>query len=68
MKKTKWTPTKIRGLRADAGATQQEFATMLGLAVRTIQGWESGANIPSPMAAKALDALADIRDRARGVK
>jgi len=68
MKKQYWTPTRIKKLRADAAATQQEFATMLGLAVRTIAGWESGTSAPSPMAVKALDTLADFRDRARGVK
>ena len=33
--------------RKKAGLTQQQLATRLGVAVRTVQGWESGEYVPS---------------------
>ena len=48
------TPDEIRELRQRYGQTQVEFAHRLGVAVRTVAGWEAGTNAPSKMGLRAL--------------
>ena len=36
----------IADLRAFVGLTQKEFATALGISIRTLQGWEQGRRRP----------------------
>jgi DNA-binding transcriptional regulator YiaG len=47
----------IKRARAKAGMTQQGLAVALGVAVATVYRWEAGISKPSPLAAKALDAI-----------
>lgn len=35
-----------RQIRGDLGLTQEEFATLIGVSVRTLQNWEQGRRTP----------------------
>lgn len=50
---TKVKLTAAADARAKVGATQSEFAALLGVSVRTLQDWEQGRREPSG-AARAL--------------
>lgn len=39
----------VKILREKMGVTQQEFAEMCGVTVRTVQNWEKGSPIPDAM-------------------
>ncbi|WP_178305699.1 helix-turn-helix domain-containing protein [Streptococcus ruminantium] len=41
-------PNRIKELRTQAGLTQQELASQLGVIRKTISNWERGANRISP--------------------
>jgi transcriptional regulator with XRE-family HTH domain len=49
---------RLRRLREDAGLTQEQIATSLGVTVTTYYRWESGENFPKadllPIISKAL--------------
>ena len=47
----------IARLRESMGLTQDEFATKVGVAKRTIGRWEQGFSDPSPMAIDRLRSL-----------
>jgi len=49
---------RIRVLRARLGLTQEELAHAVGLTVSTLNRWENGHAQPSPLAWRALAALA----------
>jgi len=49
--------------RRKTGLSQSEFAALLGVSVRTLQGWEQGRKQPSG-AARALLAIASTNPRA----
>lgn len=36
----------IKSIRADYNLTQEQFAAMLGISVRTLRNWEQGRRIP----------------------
>jgi DNA-binding transcriptional regulator YiaG len=46
--------TQIRELRESRVLSQEALARSLGVAVRTVARWESGAFKPSPMAVEKL--------------
>jgi putative transcriptional regulator len=48
------------GIRAELEMTQQEFATLIGVSVRTVQDWEVGRRQPDG-AAKSLLRVAAYR-------
>jgi putative transcriptional regulator len=60
-------PPDIKQLRDDFGLTQEQFATLLGISVRTLRNWEQGRRVPEgparvllQVAAKHPEALMDV--------
>jgi DNA-binding transcriptional regulator YiaG len=53
----KWTPERIRRLRKRLKMTHDELAIALGVAPRTVIGWQSGRNKPRGLSCLALDLL-----------
>jgi putative transcriptional regulator len=53
-------PEEIRGIREGVGVSQQRFAQMLGISLRTLQDWERGRQRPN-QAAQSLLAVAAKR-------
>ena len=51
---------ELMGARAKTGLSQAEFAQMIGVSTRTLQGWEQGRKKPSG-AAQALLRIAAVR-------
>ena len=51
---------ELMGARAKTGLSQAEFARMIGVSTRTLQGWEQGRKKPSG-AAQALLRIASSR-------
>ncbi|MCI2429293.1 helix-turn-helix domain-containing protein [Candidatus Acetothermia bacterium] len=45
---------EVQELREALGLSQEDFARLLGVSVRTISRWESGASLPHPLAMKEL--------------
>ena len=69
--KTDMIPTdislRVRGLRGRTGLTQEQFAQKLGVALPTINRWESGYMKPSPLAMKQIEALTrELDERGAG--
>lgn len=50
------TPVQIRALREGMNLTQVEFAQIIGVSSRTVQGWEAGVR-PRPFHRRSLLAL-----------
>lgn len=59
---TTFHPTDVQGVRAKLGASQPEFALMIGVSVGTLRNWEQGRRIPEG------PALALLRVAARNPK
>lgn len=51
-------PDLIRQLRGHLQLTQEQLAQQLGVTFATVNGWENGKHRPSPLAARAVLALA----------
>lgn len=51
-----WT-TLIRELRTRLGLTQEKFAARLGVSFPTINRWENGRSIPSPLALQRIEQI-----------
>ena len=49
--------------RSATGLSQSQFATLLGVSIRTLQGWEQGRKQPSG-AARTLLAIASVNPKA----
>jgi putative transcriptional regulator len=47
----------VQDLRQALGLTQKQFATHLGVTFPTINRWENGHAMPSPLALKQIDIL-----------
>lgn len=53
----------IKGIREKYKLTQEQFATMLGISVRTLRNWEQGRRIPEGPAMVLLR-VADLHPQA----
>jgi len=59
---TVFKPEDVKAVRASLGASQSEFALMIGVSVATLQNWEQGRRTPDG------PALALLRVAARNPK
>ncbi len=59
---TVFKPEDVKAIRASLGASQSEFALMIGVSVATLQNWEQGRRTPDG------PALALLRVAARNPK
>ncbi|MBD1909220.1 MULTISPECIES: helix-turn-helix transcriptional regulator [unclassified Leptolyngbya] len=50
-------PDLIRHLRQHLNLSQEKFAAQLGVSFKTVNRWENGHSLPSPMAMKLLEEL-----------
>jgi len=48
---------KIRQCRIRKGWTQEQMARNIGVSLNTVQRWESGKTLPSPLAMEKLQKL-----------
>lgn len=48
---------KIRQCRVRKGWTQEQMARNIGVSLNTVQRWESGKTLPSPLAMEKLQRL-----------
>jgi len=60
-------PPAIRSIRDGFGLTQEQFAALLGISVRTLRNWEQGRRVPEgparvllQVAAKHPEAVLDV--------
>ncbi len=60
----RWTPRLARKLRQEAGLSRQQLADELGVALSTIERWESGTRRPRAATAARYFELLDGLDRA----
>ncbi len=57
LKPGQYDPKKIRAIRAALGVSQAIFAQIMGASLATIEAWEQGHRMPSPMACRLLDEI-----------
>ncbi len=70
---TVFRPTDVQAIRAKLGASQSEFALMIGVSVATLRNWEQGRRTPDGpalallrVAAKDPDAVVKALHGTRG--
>lgn len=63
-------PTRARKARQKTGFTQAQFAQILGISIRTLQGWEQGRRTPTGAARMLIEvtlkhpqAVLDVADQ-----
>ena len=49
--------SKIRQCRGRKGLTQEQLARSIGVSLNTVQRWEAGKTLPSPLAMEKLQNL-----------
>lgn len=54
-----WNPEEIRSLRLKHSMTQRTFAEFMGVAVKTVEAWESGRNQPNGSASRLMQMISD---------
>ena len=52
-----WTPKRLKLLRKRLKLTQKQLGEKVGVHVVTVTRWETGANVPSGLAAEKLNQL-----------
>lgn len=55
----------VRQLRTARALSQEAFARLIGVSVRTMARWESGLSQPSALALEKLDGLGRSGDRSQ---
>jgi len=70
---TVFRPADVKAVRAKLGASQSEFAVMIGVSVATLRNWEQGRRMPEGpalallrVAAKHPDSVVDALHGKRG--
>ncbi|MCA3087557.1 MAG: helix-turn-helix domain-containing protein [Rhodocyclaceae bacterium] len=53
----RFTPRKIRSLRASLNMSQQGFANLLGVSIETLAKWDKGVTTPSGSSSRLLQIL-----------
>ena len=53
----------IKRLRGVLSLSQERFARLVGVSVRTVARWEAGETVPSPLAERQLAALERLHHR-----
>lgn len=65
MKEPHWVKL-VRELRARLDLTQEKFAAKLGVSFPTINRWENGRSIPSPLALQRIEQiLREMKNKGR---
>lgn len=59
-------PTRVRAIREQLGASQEVFAQLLAVSPMTVRSWEQGLRQPSPIARRFLDEIALAPDHFKG--
>jgi DNA-binding transcriptional regulator YiaG len=54
------TQIKVKMLRQYLGMTQEKFAQMCGVSVRTVSGWEQGTSSPRGLSIRRLEEVKKI--------
>lgn len=54
-----YTPEKIKSIRSELCLTQQSFADVVGVSLRTIESWEGGATHPNGPSRRLLFLLGE---------
>jgi putative transcriptional regulator len=57
---SRYSPKRVRRVRALLGLSQSLFAQFLGVSVATVQAWEQGVKVPARMACRFMDEI--LRD------
>jgi len=52
-------PADVKAIRLKLGASQSEFALMIGVSLATLQNWEQGRRMPEGPARALLKVAAD---------
>lgn len=53
----------LKSLRLALDLSQERFARLVGVSVRTVARWEAGDTVPSPLAERQLDSLVRLYRR-----
>ncbi|MEW8287507.1 MAG: helix-turn-helix transcriptional regulator [Candidatus Thiodiazotropha endolucinida] len=53
----------IRELRSALGLTQEQFAAKIGVTFSTVNRWENGRGVPSPLAMRQIDDLIKLTEK-----
>src|SRR5260370_32959688 len=56
---TPYDPELVKNTRGLLRASQGVFAQFLGVSVRTVQAWETGAHTPNAITCRLMDAIRD---------
>ena|ERR1700722_13088673 len=54
---TNYSSEEIKKIRKKSGYSQAVFAKVLNVSIKTVQAWESGNRIPSPVALRLLEII-----------
>ena len=55
----------IRELRNQLGLTQEQFAAKVGVTFSTVNRWEAGRSLPSPLAWREIERLSEVVRRTK---